>query len=305
MISAALNSVLNFVTQKIVVLPEFLQENFVNSISRKDLNVLKISKETTNVAMKLPFANDELRLLEQIRCTITYIGNVLGLVRVLQAGCLRYAYSESRFLRKPASIISYNEEFQKLGSIDGMVTAAKIMDTAVEITHQAEAHVNFFSSLLTTVSKGLQSSEKMPLGDFYLIIPPLIIYSLDFKINGKDKIMRRGLDIVNQIIMDDGFMMGVAFVLKVTEQEKALDGLHWFGNMSEHLHQQLLSLEESKDTEQHTGNSGLTQLKIWGKTGSPISTETKKVIDKIKNYQNELELVHCSLDIAQTIIICN
>ncbi|KAI3843991.1 hypothetical protein MKX03_000356 [Papaver bracteatum] len=316
MISAALNSVLNFVTQKIVALPELLQENFVNSISRKDLNVLKISKETTNgypsvqgdrydVAMKLPFGDDELRLLEQIHCTITYIGNVLGLVRVLQAGCLRYAYSESRFLRKPASITSYEEEFQKLGSIDGMVTAAKIMDTAVEITHQAEAHVNFFSSLLTTVSKGLQSSEKMPLGDFHLIIPPLIIYSLDFKINGKDKIMRRSLDIVNQIIMDDGFMMGVAFVLKVTEQEKALDGLHWFANMSEHLHQQLLSLEDSKDTEQHTGNSGLTQLKIWGKTGSPISTETKKVIDKIKNYQNELELVHCSLDIAQTIITCN
>ncbi|KAI3901457.1 hypothetical protein MKW92_008196, partial [Papaver armeniacum] len=315
MISAALNSVLNFVTQKIIALPEFLQENFVNSISRKDINVLKISKKTTNgypsvqgdrydVAMKLPFGDDELRLLEQIRCTITCIGNVLGLVRVLQAGCLRYAYSESRFLRKPASITSYNEEFQKLGSIDGMVTAAKIMDTAVEITHQAEAHVKFFSSLLTTVSKGLQSSEKMPLGDFHLIIPPLILYSLDFKINGKDKIMR-SLYIVNQIIMDDGFMMGVAFVLKVTEQEKALDGLHWFANMSEHLHQQLLSLEESNDTEQHTGNSGLTQLKIWGKTGSPISTETKKVIDKIKNYQNELELVHCSLDIARTIITSN
>ncbi|KAI3923913.1 hypothetical protein MKW98_012702 [Papaver atlanticum] len=85
--------------------------------------------------MKLPFADDELRLLEQ---------NVLGLVRVLQAGCLRYAYNESRFLRKPASVISYDEEFQKLGSVDGMVTAAKIMDTAVEITHQAEAHVKFF-----------------------------------------------------------------------------------------------------------------------------------------------------------------
>ncbi|KAI3923914.1 hypothetical protein MKW98_012703 [Papaver atlanticum] len=45
MTSAAVNSVLNFVTQKIVALPEFLQENFVNSISRKDLNILKISKK--------------------------------------------------------------------------------------------------------------------------------------------------------------------------------------------------------------------------------------------------------------------
>ncbi|KAI3901303.1 hypothetical protein MKW92_024618, partial [Papaver armeniacum] len=63
----------------------------------------------------------------------------------------------------------------------------------------------------------------------------------------------------------------------VSEQEKALDGLHLFANMSEHLDQQLMSLEGSEDTEQHTGNSGLTQVQIWGKTGSPISTETKKV----------------------------
>ncbi|KAI3918207.1 hypothetical protein MKX01_041527 [Papaver californicum] len=316
MISAALNSVLNFVTQKIVAFAELLQENFVNSLSRKDLNFLKISKETTDgypsvqgerygVAMKLPFVDEELRLLEQIRCTITDIGNVLGLVRVLQAGCSRYAYNKSRFIYKPTSIKSYEEHFQKLGSIDGMVTAAKIMDTAIDITHQGEAHVKFFSSLLTTVSKGLQSSEKMPLRDFYLIVPALVIYSLDFKINGKDNIMMRGLDIVNQIIMDDGFMMGVAFVLKVTEQEKALDGLRWFANMSEHLDQQLLSLEESKDTEQNRGNSGVARLKIWGKTGSPISAETKKVIDKVKNYQNELELVHYSLDIARTIITSN
>lgn len=47
-------------------------------------------------------------------------------------------------------------------------------------------------------------------------------------------------------------------VSKVTEQEKALAGLHWFSNMSEHLDQQLLSLEESKDTEQHPGNNSLT-----------------------------------------------
>ncbi|KAI3983491.1 hypothetical protein MKX01_038911, partial [Papaver californicum] len=32
--------------------------------------------------------------------------------------------------------------------------------------------------------------------------------------------------------------------ISVTEQEKALDGLHWFANMSEHLDQQLLSLME-------------------------------------------------------------
>ncbi|KAI3898107.1 hypothetical protein MKX03_021706, partial [Papaver bracteatum] len=62
----------------------------------------------------------------------------------------------------------------------------------------------------------------------------------------------------------------------VMEQENALDGLHSFANMSEHLDQQLMSLEGSEDTEQHTGNNGLTQVKIWRKIGSPISTETKK-----------------------------
>ncbi|RZC72234.1 hypothetical protein C5167_035668, partial [Papaver somniferum] len=120
---------------------------------------------TYDVAMKLPFADEELWLLEQIWFTITGIGNVLGMVRALQAGCARHAYNKSRTR-------SYEKDIQKLGSMDEMVTAAKTVDTAIEFSHHVEARVNVFSSLLTTIPKG-------------------------------------------------------------TEQEKALDGLHWFANMSE------------------------------------------------------------------------
>ncbi|KAI3902051.1 hypothetical protein MKW98_013725 [Papaver atlanticum] len=99
------------------------------------------------------------------------------------------------------------------------------MDKTMEITHHPEAHVKIFPLFSIQFQKDFRTVRKMPLRDFCLIVPPLVIYSLDFKINGK----------ANE---------------EVTEQEKALAGLHWFSNMSEHLDQQLLSLEESKDTEQ-------------------------------------------------------
>ncbi|OVA07692.1 WASH complex subunit 7 [Macleaya cordata] len=310
MISAAIDSVLKFLTQKIVALPELLQENIVKTLSVKEFNFLKIGKETTNGyplarveeqngAVKLPCTDDELRFLERLHCIITEMGNVLGLVRVLQAGCSRHVHHTSRFLYKPITIKSYEEHAQKLGSINGMITAGKIMDMAIENKQHAEEHVKCFSSLLTAFSKEFQSIDNLPFRDFYLIIPHLVINLIDSKFNCKDNILRRGRDMGNQITTDDGFVMGVAFVLKVTGQEKSFDGLCWFANASKHLEEQLLSLEESsRYTEQRTGSSGLTRLKLWGQTASPVSTEDQKRIDKLKSYQKELELVRCGLEFS-------
>ncbi|KAF8379323.1 hypothetical protein HHK36_028757 [Tetracentron sinense] len=229
-ISNGIDSVLKFLTQKMTNLSELLEENFSISHSVKECRFWKSDEGAVNINTllqgqehkltmgKLFLGDHELSFLERLCCIVTEIGNVLGLIRILRAGGSHHACSISRFINRPNNIISFMGNAQKLCFIDETVTAGGIMDVAIENKYQAEKHINCFSSLVTAFSKESESSEYLPFGDFFCIIPALVFSLIDSKIHCKDNILRRGHDVGNQILMDDGFVMGVAFILKVCLQ---------------------------------------------------------------------------------------
>ncbi|XP_077235545.1 uncharacterized protein LOC143877406 isoform X2 [Tasmannia lanceolata] len=312
--STALSSVFEFVTQKIAALSELLQDNFVRSHLVKEFKLWKSDKGATNkftlghaedlnaAIGKVTFGDHELSFLEQLHCVITEMGNALGLVRSLRAGCSRHACSISRFVYKPKGVRSFRENSQKLGFMDETVTAGRVMDMAIEKKYQPEELMNYFLFLITAFSKELEKPEHLHFKDFFLLIPALITNLVDCKVHFKDKMLRRSRDVGNQIIMDDGFMVGVVYILKITGQEILFDELNWFASTSKQLAEALLSLEESQSTEQRK-TSGFSGLKLWGQAASPpISTEAQKGIDKLKRYQRELELIQYGLNVSRAIM---
>ncbi|XP_058104666.1 uncharacterized protein LOC131248403 isoform X5 [Magnolia sinica] len=262
-----------------------------------------VEAEELNVTIgKLPLADHELSFLEQLRCIITEMGNVLGFVRSLRAGDSRHTGRISRFIYRPGSITSFGEYSQRLGFIDETVMAGRMMDIAIENQHQSDEHTNYFSFLINAFSKELQSSEYIHLRDFSLLVPALIMSLVDCKIHSKDKKLR-GRDVGNQITTDEGFVMGVAYILKVTGQEKSFDGLHWFADASKQFKEALVSIEESRGMEQRKG-SGLAGFRLWGHAAAPpISIETQKGIDKLKRYLKEMELIECGFNVSRTIML--
>ncbi|XXG67338.1 hypothetical protein AAC387_Pa06g0709 [Persea americana] len=314
-ISVAISSFFRFLTEKTAFLSELLQDNCVRSHSMNEVNFWKSDKEAIQrhpiiqaersilAAGNLSFGDHELRLLEQLHCVLSEIGNVLGLVRSLRAGDSRHASSISRFIYRSKSASSYTEASQKLDSGDEMVTAGRMMDIATQKKKQSEELNNYFSFLISVFTVELQSDKYVHLKEFFLLIPALIISLIDCKIHRKEK-MWRGRDSGNQTYTEDGLMMGVAYILKVTGQEKSFDGLHLFADASKHFKEVLQSLEESKVADQPK-NSSFAGLKLWGQAASqpsPISAETQKEIDKLKRYQKEIELIQCGLNVARTIL---
>ncbi|XP_058104663.1 uncharacterized protein LOC131248403 isoform X2 [Magnolia sinica] len=310
-VSAAVSSVLKFLKQKLASLSELLQDNFVKSHLLKEFKFWKgdrgatnksgmVEAEELNVTIgKLPLADHELSFLEQLRCIITEMGNVLGFVRSLRAGDSRHTGRISRFIYRPGSITSFGEYSQRLGFIDETVMAGRMMDIAIENQHQSDEHTNYFSFLINAFSK---SSEYIHLRDFSLLVPALIMSLVDCKIHSKDKKLR-GRDVGNQITTDEGFVMGVAYILKVTGQEKSFDGLHWFADASKQFKEALVSIEESRGMEQRKG-SGLAGFRLWGHAAAPpISIETQKGIDKLKRYLKEMELIECGFNVSRTIML--
>ncbi|KAJ4950569.1 hypothetical protein NE237_027401 [Protea cynaroides] len=316
-IYTAINSVLKFLTPKIIDLSKLLQDNSTSVCSVKEIQFWKgdggerletnsnpfLRGEEHDLFMgKLFFNDQELSFLDQLRCIISEMGNILGLLRILQAGVSRHLFSISRFIYRANNIKSFKENSQMLAFSDETITAGRILDAVIEDKYQAKDHVDF-SSFTSIISKELRSSENLHFEDLFLIIPALIIDSIDYRVNSKENMLKRGRDVGNQIIMDDGFLMGTTFILKVAMQEKSFDGLNWITSARKHLEAALCSLEKRMDAEQRKASRGLAGLKLWGPDVSSVhSTETHKVIDKLKKYLKEVELFHYGLNITRTML---
>ncbi|XP_043716643.1 WASH complex subunit 4-like isoform X2 [Telopea speciosissima] len=314
-IYTAIDSVLKLLTEKIIDLSKLLQDNFACVCSVKEIQFWKGNEGETRgnpflrgekhdlFTGKLFFGVQELNFLDKLRGIINEMGNILGLLRILRAGGSRHLCSISRFIYRDRNIRSFKENSQKLGFTDETITAGRILDVVVEDKCQAKEHVYFSSSFTSIISKEVKGGEDLKFEDLFLIIPALIIGLIDSRVNSKENMLRRGREVGNQIIIDDGFVMGTAFILKVTAQEKPFDGLDWITSVKKRLEEALRSLEERIDAEQRKANRGLSALKLWGKDASSVSsTETQKVIDKLKKYQKEVELFYYGLNISRTIM---
>ena len=73
---------------------------------------------------------------------------------------------------------------------------------------------------------------------FYLIIPPLTLSYIDHVQKGKEKLQSKNKN-VGGFISDDGFALGVAYLLKILGQIDKFNSLNWFESMEKKLEMDL------------------------------------------------------------------
>lgn len=66
---------------------------------------------------------------------------------------------------------------------------------------------------------------------FYLIIPPLTLNYIEHIQKSKDKIFKKNNK--DAFLSDDGFPLGIAYLLKILNQIDTFNGLNWFESMKE------------------------------------------------------------------------
>ena len=65
---------------------------------------------------------------------------------------------------------------------------------------------------------------------FYLMIPPLCLNYIDHLQKGRETITSKNKN-VGGFISDDGFALGIAYLLKILNQTEKFSGLNWFDSM--------------------------------------------------------------------------
>uniref|UniRef100_A0A0E0A4P5 WASH complex subunit 4 N-terminal domain-containing protein n=1 Tax=Oryza glumipatula TaxID=40148 RepID=A0A0E0A4P5_9ORYZ len=275
-ISAYIDSIFVFLNRMFVDLHALLQSNI-------EIDLLRDFKQS------------------EVQAAATRIGSVLGLMMVLTAGRTRYLNNMSRYVRKPKFDLRYTTSCKLLGWDDDIVEIGKVLDMGTRNNDPSDDRIQPFSILATNFSKKLQSNKLHEMKDFFQIVPSVIAHMMECRLLLKDKLLRRGHEDKRYTHTYDGFLLGVAFVLKVLEQDNSFDELNWFASTKAKLEGEAKDRDDKK-TDRNTSGASFVSLKLW-RSSPPVRTEQQKGgVDKGTRYMQEIELIECLFRLARTVL---
>jgi len=109
--------------------------------------------------------------------------------------------------------------------------AVKMFDMCIKNLFKQADEAGDYLRMIVQNFDGLTEGENTKhLKLFYLMIPPLCLSYIDHLQKGKEIISSKNKN-VGGFILDDGFPLGVAYLLKVLNQSEKFAGLNWFSSM--------------------------------------------------------------------------
>ncbi|VDM37100.1 unnamed protein product [Toxocara canis] len=240
-----MNTTINFAYQylkkKFFIFSQFLFDDHIKSQLAKDVRFfrenadelkkmypVKRAQRFNTAIRRLGVTADDLSFLDKFRILITQIGNVMGYVRLVRSGGIEASSQSLAFLPDLDDVPSFLPLAQNASLSEETMAAAKILDGIFDdATKSVNQTNNYLQILLEVFAKEFRNFSKFDhLGSFYIIVPPLTINFTEHILACKGKLGRRAQQ--NNTFTDDGFILGVAFILTLLDQLEEFSSLNWF-----------------------------------------------------------------------------
>ncbi|CAG2103931.1 unnamed protein product [Medioppia subpectinata] len=291
-INTTVNFTYQFLRKKFYIFSQFLYEEHIKSRLIKDLRHFRDSnankfpferaEKLCKGIRKLGLTADGMSYLDQFRQLISQIGNVLGFVRMLRSGALHCSSNSVNFVPDLDDMTEVS--FETMTSDESLsadtVTAAQNLDSILNTLNlNFTESTDYFKLLVDVFAQTFRDSKNYHLKNFYAILPATTYNFVEHLIISKEKMTRKNK--VGAAFTDDGFAMGVAYILKLLDQFNDFDSLHWFSSVSDKINAEI--------------NEANRQSAANANSDVKLTQTTSLTIKRLENLQKEFDLLEYSL----------
>ena len=250
---------------------------------------------------KLGDQHAPITVLDQFRILITEIGNAMGYVRMVRAGGVHFTGETAQCLPDlpgvqplplpPDADAAGGDAAPAAGvgnGAAGAVRGALALGAACAEAHGLAARfvdgmrssydegANYFEILVNVFSSEIRSTKNDHLRHFFLIVPSLTIAYVDSMLVAKDKLQKKARE---AYFTDDGFAMGLAYLLKLLEQNEQFETLYWWDTVQARYAAERTALQEAAGA---------------ASTGGRKEDANTLALKRIRSYELEYELLECA-----------
>ncbi|XP_045597195.1 WASH complex subunit 4 [Procambarus clarkii] len=295
-INTTVNFTYQFLRRKFHVFSQFLYDEHIKSRLLKDLQhwrEVKVSQEYfpydraqkfNRGIRKLGLTPDGLSYLDQFRGLLTHIGNAMGYVRLVRSGGLHCSSNAARFIPDLQDVVSLVQLCEDAHVSPETLKAAENLDSVINnLTRNFHEDTDYFKLLVDVFAPALRDNKNSHLKNFYLIIPPMTINFIEHSLVAKDNMSKKNK--TGAAFTDDGFAMGLAYMLKVLNQNSAFDSLHWWSG----VRRQFIKEREKVEQQRQSGNG----------VDDKLQQTLALTLSRLQQYQQEFELLYLSVSSAR------
>jgi len=204
--------------------------------------------------------------LDRFRILISEIGNALGYVRMVRSAGMKFCSDAVQFLPDLDEIPDFTPlvgeglpgsdtppegdeeggEGEKSGEKKKPIVGAKLSATTVTAAQNLDACIgvvktnlkdstDYFHLLVKVFKEVLLGGENdhSQLDNFFMIVPSLCLSWIEASLYAKDMMYKKNRTVRDAYYSDDGFSMGIAYILSILQQHEHFDALHFFQSLQE------------------------------------------------------------------------
>ncbi|XP_054280077.1 WASH complex subunit 4-like [Macrosteles quadrilineatus] len=295
--NTTVNFTYQFLRKKLITFSQFLYDEHIKSRLMKDLCFFRDNKEQLDSKYsyeraekfnrgirRLGVTPDGLTYLDQFRILITQIGNAMGYVRMIRSGGLHCCSNAIRYIPDLENIVSLEELTKEEGLSETCVQTAAALDQVItNMRRNLTEGSEYFKLLVDVFAPVLRDKKNSHLWNFHMIVPPLTINFCEHMITAKEKISKKSK--VGASFTDDGFAMGIAYVLSVLNLNAEFESLHWFKSIKDKYSTELASVAKQKQ--------------LLTKEEEKLQQTLNLTAKRLEIYHQEFQLLFYSLSSAQ------
>lgn len=228
--NTTVNFTYQFLKKKFFTFSQFMYDEHIKSRLIKDLRSFKEnavingnmypykSAEKFNKGIRtLGLNEDGQSYLDLFRDLISQIGNAMGYVRMVRSGGRHCCSDATMFLPTLDNHVSFRELSEETHLESRTVNSADNLDQNINgLISNFIQGTEYFMLLVDVFAPVFRNPKNIHLKNFYVIVPPLTLNFVEHMILSKDKMSKKNK--VGAAFTDDGFAMGIAYILRLLDQ---------------------------------------------------------------------------------------